>query len=65
MPWHLALAVHPDYGTNDRMAEVYDDLMFHGATYADLLRQGAPALSVDATDVDHGLAYSSRRTNST
>jgi NTE family protein len=57
IPWHLGWLVDPDYGTNDRMAEVYDDLMFHGATYGDLLRAGRPVLSIDATDVDHGLAF--------
>ena len=57
IPWHLGWLVDPDYGTNDRMAEVYDELMFHGATYADLLRAGRPMLAIDATDVDHGLAF--------
>jgi len=57
IPWHLGWLVNPDWGTNDRMAEVYDDLMFHGATYADLLKQGRPVLSVDATDVDHEFVF--------
>ena len=57
IPWHLGWLVNPDYGTNDRMAKVYDDLMFHGATYADLLKQGRPVLSVDATDVDHEFVF--------
>src|SRR5262249_55650196 len=46
-----------DYGTNDRMAEVYDDLMFHGATFADLADKGRPFVSIDATDVDHETAF--------
>jgi NTE family protein len=57
IPWHLGWMFDPTYGTNDRMAEVYDKLMFHGATYADLLRAGRPLISIDATDVDHGLAF--------
>ncbi|HEY4075417.1 MAG TPA: patatin-like phospholipase family protein [Rhizomicrobium sp.] len=57
LPWHLGWMFDPTYGTNDRMAEVYDKLMFHGATYADLLRAGRPLISIDATDVDHGLAF--------
>ena len=57
IPWHLGWMFDPTYGTNDRMAEVYDKLMFHGATYADLMRAGRPLISIDATDVDHGLAF--------
>lgn len=40
------------------MAEIYDRLMFHGATYADLLRQGLPLVAVNATDIADGLAFS-------
>ena len=57
IPWHLGWLVDPNYGTNDRMAEVYDKLMFHGATYADLIRAGRPMLAIAATDVDHELAF--------
>jgi len=57
IPWHLGWLVNPDVGTNDRMAKVYDDLMFHGATYGDLLKQGRPVVSVDATDVDHEFVF--------
>jgi len=58
LPWNWEWLVNPFYGTNDRMAEVYDRLMFHGATYADLLRQGLPVISVDATDIANGIAFS-------
>ena len=57
IPWHMGWLFESDHGTNDRMAEVYDDLMFHGATYADLLKQGRPVLSIDATDVDHEFVF--------
>jgi len=57
IPWHLGWMFDPNYGTNDRMAEVYDKLMFHGASFADLTRAGRPLLSIDATDVDHGTAF--------
>jgi NTE family protein len=58
LPWHfMNMLFNPDHGTNDRMAEVYDELMFHGATYADVMRAGKPLVSIDATDVDHGLAF--------
>ena len=58
LPWNWEWLVNPFYGTNDRMAEIYDRLMFHGATYADLLRQGLPVISVDATDIANGIPFS-------
>ena len=57
LPWHFRWLFDAHFGTNDRMAEVYNDLMFHGATYADLQKQGRPLISLDATDVDHGLTF--------
>ena len=57
LPWNLGWLVDPHFGTNDRMAEVYDDLMFHGATFADLASKGRPFVSIDATDVDHETAF--------
>jgi len=58
LPWRFAKALfNPNYGTNDRMAEVYDKLMFHGATFADLERAGRPLVSINATDVDTGLEF--------
>jgi len=58
LPWRFAKALfNPNYGTNDRMAEVYDKFMFHGATFADLQRVGRPLVSINATDVDTGLEF--------
>jgi NTE family protein len=58
LPWNWEWLVNPFYGTNDRMAEIYDRMMFHGATYADLLRQGLPLVAVDATDIANGIPFS-------
>jgi NTE family protein len=63
LPWNWEWLANPYYGTNDRMAEVYDRLMFHGATYADLLRQGLPLISVNATDIANGISFSFTQTN--
>src|SRR5271166_6715232 len=49
--------INPLFGTNDAMAAVYDRLMFHGATYADLAKQGLPMISVEATDIAGGIAF--------
>ena len=43
LPWNWEWLVNPFFGTNDRMAEVYDRLMFHGATYADCCARAYPS----------------------
>jgi NTE family protein len=58
LPWNWEWLVNPFYGTNDRMAEVYDRLMFHGATFADLARRGRPQVSINATDIAYGVPFS-------
>lgn len=58
LPWHWEWLVNPLYGTNDRMAEIYDRLMFKGATYGALTARGRPALSVNATDIAYGVPFS-------
>lgn len=50
LPWHWDWALNPNWGSNDEMARVYDDLLFKGKTYADLARLGRPFLGVQATD---------------
>jgi NTE family protein len=57
LPWNWEWLINPFFGTNDAMAAVYDRLMFHGATYADLQARGLPMISVDATDLAGGLAF--------
>jgi NTE family protein len=49
--------VNPAIGTNDVMAKVYDDLMFHGATYADLKKNGSPIVWIGATDISYGRVF--------
>jgi NTE family protein len=57
LPWNWAWLFNPLVGTNDRMAQVYDRLMLHGASYADLYRQGRPQLSINATDISFGTPF--------
>ncbi len=57
LPWNWEWLINPLFGTNDAMAAVYDRLMFHGATYADLAKQGLPMISVEATDIAGGIAF--------
>ncbi len=63
MPWHWGWIVDPWTGTNDYMARVYDRLMFHGATFADLARRGRPIVSINATDIANGATFAILGTN--
>ena len=57
LPWNWDWLVNPLVGTNDRMTQVYDGLMFHGATFADLARRGRPQVSINATDINFGRPF--------
>jgi NTE family protein len=57
LPWNWDWLVNPLVGTNDRMTDVYDRLMFHGATFADLARRGRPQVSINATDINFGRPF--------
>ena len=50
LPWHWDWVFNPDWGSNDEMARIYDELLFKGKNYADLARLGRPFLGVQATD---------------
>lgn len=50
MPWRWDWLFNPNWGTNDEMARVYDELLFKGADYGDLAQLGRPFLGVQATD---------------
>lgn len=55
--WNFRWSFDKKRGANDRIAGVYGRLMFHGATHADLQKQGRPPISIDAIDVDYGLPF--------
>ncbi len=59
----LVWLVDPATGTNDYMARVYDKLMFHGATFGDLLKRGRPIVSMTATDIANGATFPFLGTN--
>ncbi len=63
LPWNWSWAVDPAVGTNDHMARVYDKLMFHGATFGDLLKRGRPIVSITATDLANGATFPFLGTN--
>jgi len=45
------------FGKSDLFAELYDETVFDGATYADLQRAGGPFVMVQATDVTTGAHF--------
>ncbi|MBP6011955.1 MAG: patatin-like phospholipase family protein [Alphaproteobacteria bacterium] len=50
LPWRWDWLFNPNWGTNDEMARIYDELLFQGTNYGDLARKGRPFLGVQATD---------------
>jgi NTE family protein len=57
-PWNCVRLASPGFGRTDLAAEYYDELLFHHATFADLMtRDGRPFLSVNATDIGSGARF--------
>ena len=57
-PWNCVRLASPGFGRTDLAAQYYDELLFHGATFADLMaRDGRPFLSVNATDIGSGARF--------
>jgi NTE family protein len=44
----------PGWGRSELAAQVYDEILFHGATFADLDRGRGPLIAVMATDISTG-----------
>jgi NTE family protein len=42
------------YGRSELAAQLYDEILFNGATFADLYRAGGPAVAVSATELTTG-----------
>jgi len=42
------------WGRSELAAELYDEILFHGATFADLERAGGPVIAVGATELTTG-----------
>ncbi|MBL9128060.1 MAG: patatin-like phospholipase family protein [Verrucomicrobiales bacterium] len=46
------------YGTSDLAAELYDEVLFHGATFADLARRPGAYTVINSTDITTGARFS-------
>ncbi|MBV9538815.1 MAG: patatin-like phospholipase family protein, partial [Acidisphaera sp.] len=57
LPWNWTWIGDPSVGTNDFMDRVYDQTMFHGATFADLQARGRPLIAIGATDISFGTPF--------
>lgn len=45
------------YGRSDLAADYYDEILFHEATFRDVLRPGAPFVTINATDLATGSRF--------
>ena len=45
-------------GRTERAVEYYQDNIFHGATYADMLKPGRPLILINASDLAYGVRFS-------
>jgi len=53
-PMNWRALVSTGWGRSELAANYYDEILFHGATFADLQRAGGPAIAVGATDLATG-----------
>ncbi len=47
----------PHYNRSDLAAQLYDEVLFHGATFGDLAARPGPYVAVNATDIAHGARF--------
>jgi len=47
----------PDFGRSELAADYYDEILFGGATFGDLLNKGTPAAVVTGTDISTGARF--------
>ena len=56
-PWNWPRLMWGSFGRSDLAAELYDDLLFHGATFADINGHPGPLIAIQATDVVEGTRF--------
>jgi NTE family protein len=57
-PWNWVRFVSGTFGRGDLMAQYFDEQIFHGKTYSDLLMRPRPAIIINATDLAAGTQFS-------
>ena len=53
-PWNWLRLLMTPFGRSDLAAELYDDLLFDGATFAEINDHAGPTIAIQATDVVEG-----------
>jgi NTE family protein len=53
-PWSWPALASSGYGRSELAAALYDDVLFHGATFGDLASRPGPLVIVSATDISTG-----------
>ena len=53
-PLHWRALASKGWNLSELAAQLYDEILFHGATFADLKREGKPAIAVSATELSTG-----------
>lgn len=51
------------FGRSELAEQYYEEILFHGATYADIVAKPTPTAIANATDIDTGLRWSFSATN--
>ncbi len=57
-PFRWGRLLSKGYGRSDLAADLYDEILFHGATFADLSRQPGAYVVINATDIASGARFS-------
>lgn len=57
-PFRWGKLMSKTYGRSELAADLYDEVLFHGATFADLSRQPGAFVAINATDVATGARFS-------
>jgi NTE family protein len=56
-PTYWAALGSPSWGRSELAAQFYDEILFHGATFADLDRGNGPMILASATDISTGARF--------
>jgi NTE family protein len=56
-PFYWGPLLSPDWGRSELAADLYDEILFNGATFAELQRGSGPMIVATATDVSSGARF--------
>ncbi|WP_457666404.1 patatin-like phospholipase family protein [Thiolapillus sp.] len=56
-PWNWPALWTAAYNRSELAARLYDEILFHGRTFSDLKRPGAPFIQISATNLTSGIPF--------